>query len=70
MTDNSAGVGPVERGVGRPEPGRDNWQHLKPYGYAPGNYLSRCHRCKQIADGVDKYAITCRPCAEAMHDAA
>jgi hypothetical protein len=44
-----------------------DWQHLKPYGYAPGNYMVRCHRCAKIADDVDKRAITCRPCAEARY---
>ena len=47
-----------------------DWQHLKPYGYAPGNYLSRCLKCNTVAHDVDKRATTCRPCAEAMHSAA
>ena len=42
------------------------WEHLKGYGYAPGDYMNRCHRCKQVVTGVDKRATTCRPCAEAM----
>ena len=40
------------------------WLHLKPYGYAPGRYMATCHDCKQVATGLDKRAITCRPCAE------
>ena len=42
----------------------DDWQHLKPYGYAPGNYMSRCRTCGDTPV-MDKRAITCRPCAEA-----
>lgn len=51
-------------------PGMADWWHLKPYGYAPGEYMAKCHRCKQTMLFVDKRAITCRPCAEAMHAAA
>lgn len=47
----------------------DDWQHLKPYGYAPGGYMGRCHRCDTIAEFIDKRATTCRPCAEKMHEA-
>lgn len=43
----------------------DEWLHLKCYGYAPGGYMSKCHRCKQVVI-MDKRAVTCRPCAEAM----
>ena len=48
-------------------PEREDWEHLKRYGYAPGNYMSRCHHCEQVVTGVDKRATTCRPCAEAIH---
>jgi hypothetical protein len=41
------------------------WEHLKGYGYAPGNYMSRCHSCCQVVSGLDKRAMRCRPCAEA-----
>ena len=51
--------------VARPELG--DWLHLKAYGYAPGGYMNQCHRCYQVVTGVDKRAITCRPCAEAIH---
>lgn len=44
-----------------------DWLHLKQYGYAPGDYLSKCHECGKTAEFVDKRAIICRPCAEAMH---
>jgi hypothetical protein len=43
-----------------------NWLHLIGYGYAPGDYMSKCHRCGQIVSGLDKRAVTCRPCAEAL----
>lgn len=46
-------------------PAMADWWHLKGYGYAPGNYMSKCHRCKQVVI-MDKRAVTCRPCAEAM----
>lgn len=38
--------------------------HLKPFGYAPGNYMVRCHACDGVFDFMDKYANTCRSCAE------
>lgn len=44
----------------------DDWQHLKQYGYAPGDYMSHCHACGDTPV-MDKRATTCRPCAEAMH---
>ena len=46
---------------------QESWEHLMRYGYAPGNYMSRCHNCDKIAYHVDKRAITCRPCAEVRH---
>lgn len=46
------------------------WEHLKQYGYAPGNYMNKCHTCGKVVEFVDKRAITCRPCAEARHAAA
>jgi len=42
-------------------------QHLRRYGYAPGNYMNTCCRCSGVADLVDKYARTCLSCAEEMH---
>ena len=44
----------------------DTWQHLNGFGYAPGNYMNKCHRCERVVSGVDKRAITCRPCAEQL----
>lgn len=46
-----------------------DWLHLKPYGYAPGHYMNRCRFCNKVVEGVDKRAITCRPCAEASRAA-
>lgn len=43
------------------------WLHLKSYGYAPGNYMSKCLRCGQTPAGLDKRATSCRPCAEAAY---
>jgi hypothetical protein len=51
------------------QPEQADWQHLKRYGYAPGNYMSKCHSCGDVPV-MDKRATTCRPCAEAMHAAA
>lgn len=55
-----------------PQPAAEppEWRHLKAYGYAPGGYMSKCHRCGQTPINMDKRAVTCRPCAEAMHAAA
>lgn len=64
-TPNDAGrlASPSSEGLG---PLAQEWAHLKPYGYAPGDYMSRCHRCKQVVTGLDKRAVTCRPCAETL----
>lgn len=64
-----ADEGAVQRPVERPEPERDDWQHLKRYGYAPGRYMSKCSNCERVIDGLDKRAVTCKPCAEALHTA-
>ena len=45
---------------------RADWSHLKRYGYAPGHYMNKCHRCMQVVGDLDKRATICRPCAEAM----
>lgn len=42
-------------------------RELKSFGYAPGNYMSRCLSCDQIKEEMDKRAITCRPCAVARY---
>lgn len=44
----------------------DDSLHLRPYGYAPGGYMSRCHKCGTTPT-MDKRAITCKPCAEFLH---
>jgi hypothetical protein len=43
------------------------WEHLKPYGYAPGHYLNTCISCRHVTTGLDKRAHVCRPCAEVLH---
>jgi hypothetical protein len=40
-----------------------DWLHLKPYGYAPGNYMKCCQSCDHIVTDVDEYARRCKPCA-------
>ena len=50
-----------------PAPKREDWAHLKRYGYAPGQYMNKCHNCEHVVDGLDKRAFTCLPCAEAIH---
>lgn len=52
-----------------PSPQPNDWQHLTGYGYAPGGYMSRCHKCGATPT-MDKRAMTCRPCAEKMYAAA
>lgn len=37
---------------------------LRAWGYAPGGYSVTCSDCGQRADGLDKRARRCRPCAE------
>lgn len=46
-----------------------DWVHLKEYGYAPGDYMCKCRTCGQTTSGLDKRAITCKPCAETLHAA-
>lgn len=48
------------------EPTPPDWLHLKPYGYAPGGYMSRCRECGATPT-MDKRAWRCRPCAEAVY---
>lgn len=47
----------------------DDWQHLKPYGYAPGNYMGPCRVCNEMQMSIDKRAISCRACAEMRYAA-
>lgn len=37
---------------------------LKAFGYAPGNYMGKCHACGEQMRNVDKYAQTCERCAK------
>lgn len=46
----------------------NGWEHLKRYGYAPGDYMNRCHRCGAEVV-MDKRAVICRSCAEALEQA-
>lgn len=36
---------------------------LRPYGYAPGDYMMRCRECGGQAYGVAKYSTRCLACA-------
>lgn len=47
-----------------------DWQHLKAFGYAPGDYMNKCLRCGAHVGAVDKRATSCRPCAEKAFAAA
>lgn len=38
-------------------------ERLKAYGYAPGNYMSKCDDCGSTDWDADKRARRCRPCA-------
>ena len=38
MQNEPAGGAPLDRGV---RPLAQEWQHLKPYGYAPGHYMNK-----------------------------
>jgi|APSaa5957512535_1039671.scaffolds.fasta_scaffold04652_5 hypothetical protein len=39
------------------------------FGYAPGNYMSRCWSCGDNLWNVDKRCHTCEPCAIESADA-
>lgn len=39
-------------------------KQLKVFGYAAGGYMTKCHFCGQVKDGLDKRAMSCRECAE------
>lgn len=38
-------------------------QQLIAFGYAPGNYMSKCRYCQQTMRDTDKRASSCKPCA-------
>jgi hypothetical protein len=47
-----------------------NWkldERPQRFGWAPGGYVSRCHKCDEAFIG-DKRAIHCADCAYAMPD--
>ena len=39
-------------------------KQLKIFGYAPGNYMTKCMMCGQTKEDLDKRASSCRECAE------
>lgn len=41
---------------------------LKHFGYASGNYMVRCGQCNHMQFGLDKRALTCRPCAVELYN--
>jgi hypothetical protein len=53
----------------RGAPGPAFADRLMAVGYAPGGYSIWCQRCRKMANGCDKRAITCHPCAVAMVNA-
>ena len=43
----------------RPDPlPADTMARLRKWGYAPGRYMSDCHKCGKTHSGMDKRAIT------------
>lgn len=46
---------------------RSDWEHLVPFGFAPGEYFFRCRGCKKDWNGVDKRASFCYSCAVERH---
>lgn len=42
---------------------REKAVHLKPFGYAPGDYMMLCKRCANIEYDTCKYSVRCRECA-------
>lgn len=65
-------VMPIEQTETRPMEWKSAFDHRKPdcplLGYAPGDYIGRCTRCKGKFIYLDKRAYHCLPCAieEAM----
>ena len=54
----------------RPDPlPAETMARLRKWGYAPGRYMSDCHKCGKTHSGMDKRAITCQQCAEDMEEA-
>lgn len=46
---------------------REDWIHLVDYGFAAGNYVSRCSGCQRVYTGMDKRAWQCYECAKVTH---
>jgi len=46
-----------------------DWTHLHKYGYVPGGYMGKCHKCETVQFDMDKRATTCLRCATTMHEA-
>jgi hypothetical protein len=53
----------------QPKPPLSEYQHLLPYGYAPGSYIGTCNICKKAITDIDKRACNCRECAQDLFDA-
>lgn len=43
-------------------------EDLRPYGYAPGNYMGMCYTGNHQMTNVDKRATCCLECAEKIHE--
>jgi hypothetical protein len=54
---------PPEAGSGRSAPGEPGDADLQPFGWAPGEYLTKCSDCKALHDFTDKRSLRCRWCA-------
>lgn len=48
---------------------KSEWEHLVPFGFAPGEYMFCCTGCKMRWVGVDKRASYCFECAKVRHAA-
>lgn len=46
---------------------KSDWEHLVPFGFAPGGYMFRCYGCKECWNGVDKRSSYCYSCATKRH---
>ena len=44
--------------------GTTPFEHLIPFGFAPGGYVGTCSGCSKKIANIDKRAICCRACAE------
>jgi hypothetical protein len=46
----------------------ESWIHLRPFGFAPGDYMMRCPVCKEMKYDVDKRALCCEDCATELYN--